>query len=343
MMVAKTKYVGALTAAAGALVAIGLLLLTMLWSVAGPAKATFPGPNGKIVYSGQDQLTGDYEIYKISSTSPTDGIVFDTPVQLTNNKTDDFDPSYSANGKKIAYAGYDGNDYEIRTMNVGGGGKVWVTNNDRDDFDPAYSPDGSKIVYNHEGVNDTELYTIGVTTEGTPVGAPVKLTTNDTDDSSPSYSPKGDRIAYESGVGTNTVIYTIGVTTEGTPVGAPVQVTTNDTVAKAPSYSPKGDRIAYEGGVGTVAEIYTIGVTTEGMPVGAPVQVTNYKTTHDGSPSYSPTNGDKIAYAGVDGIDDGINDGIDHEIYKINATGGHPTPLTSNEAEDLDPDWGIRP
>jgi len=48
----------------------------------------------------------------------------------------DREPCYSPSGKKIAYAGYDGNDYEIRTINAGGGGKVQLTYNHTDAQDP---------------------------------------------------------------------------------------------------------------------------------------------------------------------------------------------------------------
>jgi Tol biopolymer transport system component len=56
--------------------------------------------------------------------------------QLTDNSTNDFDPSYSPSGKKIAYAGDDGNDYEIYTINPGGGGRQLVTDNANNDRDP---------------------------------------------------------------------------------------------------------------------------------------------------------------------------------------------------------------
>jgi hypothetical protein len=46
---------------------------------------------------------------------------------------------------KIAYQGYDGQDYEIYTIKPRGGGKVQVTDNSTDDFDPCYSPSGKKI------------------------------------------------------------------------------------------------------------------------------------------------------------------------------------------------------
>ncbi|HSK82077.1 MAG TPA: hypothetical protein VK902_01550, partial [Rubrobacter sp.] len=40
---------------------------------------------------------------------------------------------------KIAYAGYDGQDYEIYTINPNGGGKKQLTDNSLDDREPSYS------------------------------------------------------------------------------------------------------------------------------------------------------------------------------------------------------------
>jgi hypothetical protein len=48
---------------------------------------------------------------------------------------------------KIAYAGFDGQDFEIYTINVGGGGRLNVTDNGTGDSDPAYSPSGKRIAY----------------------------------------------------------------------------------------------------------------------------------------------------------------------------------------------------
>ena len=46
---------------------------------------------------------------------------------------------------KIAYAGYDGQDYEIYTINPNGGGKKQLTDNSTNDLEPAYSPNGKRI------------------------------------------------------------------------------------------------------------------------------------------------------------------------------------------------------
>jgi Tol biopolymer transport system component len=105
------------------------------------AQAAFPGKNGKIAYVGG-------VIYTIN---PGGG----GKTKVTNGE----EPSYSPNGKRIAYSAGGG----IYTINVGGGGKTKVTNNNKgDDFSPDYSPNGAKIAYaGYEGP-DSEIYTINV-------------------------------------------------------------------------------------------------------------------------------------------------------------------------------------
>jgi Tol biopolymer transport system component len=62
---------------------------------------------------------------------------------------------------KIAYAGYDGQDYEIYTINPNGGGKKQLTDNSLDDREPSYSPSGKKLAYvNSVTGTDTEIWTI---------------------------------------------------------------------------------------------------------------------------------------------------------------------------------------
>ena len=85
---AKTNPWGALAAAAGTLVAVGLVVLIMLVVVeARPAEATFPGKPAKIAYSGYDG--NDLEIYTIN---PGGGGRFN----VTDNSTDDTEPSWGS-------------------------------------------------------------------------------------------------------------------------------------------------------------------------------------------------------------------------------------------------------
>jgi Tol biopolymer transport system component len=102
-----------------------------LLAVSEKAEATFAGKPGKIAYSGAGATDG--EIYTIK---PGGGGRFN----VTGNTTDDRDPSYSPNGKKIAYSGKDGpkGDFEIYTIKAGSGGRFNVTDDTTDDFEPSW-------------------------------------------------------------------------------------------------------------------------------------------------------------------------------------------------------------
>jgi Tol biopolymer transport system component len=62
---------------------------------------------------------------------------------------------------KIAYAGFDGQDYEIYTIKPGGGGRLNVTDNAANDRDPDYAPSGMRIAYASSATGtDNEILTI---------------------------------------------------------------------------------------------------------------------------------------------------------------------------------------
>jgi Tol biopolymer transport system component len=282
-------------------------------------------PNGKIAYQGIDHDDPDRKD-RIYTIDPTGG----TPSNVTNNATTDGQPSYSPDGKKIAYSGYDGQDSEIYTINVDGGQKVQLTHNTTHDEWPSYSPDGSKIAY--EGRDpaglDREILTIDVAG-----GTPSNVTNNATTDGQPSYSPDGKKIAYSGYDGQDSEIYTIDAT-GGTPFKVTNNTTTDDWV---PDYSPDGKKIAYgsssvsSGGIIRFdSRIYTINATG-----GTACPVTD-NTAHASRPSYSP-DGSKIAYARSGGIGD------DSEIYTIGVAGGTPVNVTNNTTYEHAPSWGIAP
>src|SRR5215207_1380622 len=253
------------------------------------AEATFPGKNGRIAYSSFDFDRGpDDTIYTIN-------VGGDAKTQLTHNNKDENFPSYSPNGKRIAYTrttyrrvtptvSADPID-EIFTVNVSGGAKTKVTTGS----DPSYSPDGKRIVYyaydqtSSKRLPDTEIYTINVGGEHK-----TQLTHNNKDEFTPDFSPEGKRIVYAGleGLERNDAesdIYTI----KAGGGGGKTQVTNNENVDDLhPSYSPDGKKIAYTRIINTdagppISDIYTIKVGG-----GAKFRVTHTNNAFEIGPSW---------------------------------------------------------
>ncbi len=86
--------------------------------------------------------------------------------------------NYPGKPGKIAYSGYDGNDYEIYTIKANGGSKLPVTANGATNYQPAYSPNGKRIAYVGYDGNDSEIYTVNANG-----GGKRQLTDNSTDGS----------------------------------------------------------------------------------------------------------------------------------------------------------------
>ena len=127
----KGNHFGELTAAAGALAAVGILVLIMTLMVdVRFAGATFPGQPGKIAYFSPVGSPGtDADIYTINPNG-------NGQFPVTKNNTGGYDPSFSPNGKRIAYAGWDGHDWEIYIIDARDRARVQLTQNGTDDFSP---------------------------------------------------------------------------------------------------------------------------------------------------------------------------------------------------------------
>jgi dipeptidyl aminopeptidase/acylaminoacyl peptidase len=118
--------------------AVAVACAVALLVVSEKAGATFPGKNGRIAYAGWNRGK-DFEIYTINP----DG---SGKTQLTHNNTDDLDPAYSPDGKRIAYTDLTLNEPgpHIYSIKAGGGDKTLVA---RSGGVPSYSPDGKRIAY----------------------------------------------------------------------------------------------------------------------------------------------------------------------------------------------------
>jgi LPXTG-motif cell wall-anchored protein len=111
--------------------------------------------------------------------------------RLTNNGRANFNPSWSPDGTKVAFAGTPpepsgntGEKDEIYTINVDGTGEKALTNNNTSDNSPDWSPDGRRIVFQ----GSTGLMIMNANgTEQSPL--PVSGT-------GPAWSPDGKKITF---------------------------------------------------------------------------------------------------------------------------------------------------
>ena len=292
---------------AGAIVALGILIIVP------SAGAAYPGANGKIVFgSDRDRGDGYDDLYVATPGVPG-------AVRLTNNSGEVWDvhPAWSPDGGWIAFARYDGHDYEVMVMKADGSNVVQLTNNGVDDFEPAWSPDAGKIAYTtravHEGGReDWDMWIMN------PDGSGKRLLFDGGgNDMEPDWAPDGSKIAMER----DDEIWVINA--NGTN---PRRITNNSTYDSAPQWHPDGTRLAYTSIIAGFPELCVVDL--------ASLAVT--QLTFDGhnkwESCWSP-DGQRILIQRQDGA------GEDWEIVTFAADGTDLVKVTDNTGWDLHPAW----
>ena len=211
------------------------------------AHATFPGQNGKIVFThfvdGEDESTAD--IYTVSPNGR------DLRNLTPNSRAADDAPSWSADGRMIAFwstrksPDNPTGDQEIFVMNANGSGLRQVTKNTVDDGGPAWSPDGGRLVIHRWDASETEADLVTVRINGT--GERNLTRSPGIVDRYPAWSPDGRELVFmRDDSGLENDIATIR------PDGSHLRaLTATDTDEEAPDWSPDGKRIAFHWNVAT--------------------------------------------------------------------------------------------
>lgn len=302
---------------------VGIVGAVTLMIEAEPARAAFPGANGKIVFVEENRDESDYGIKLVNST----GSGVTTLVKNPRGAAELSDPAMSPNGRSVVYA----KNRDIYRIDISNRKVTRITNNRSGNEDPAWSPDGSRIVFESTravgGARDTDLFV----KRSTGAGRTINLTKSAGEDEfSPAWSPNGREIAFHSGTSRDVAVLTLAT-------GQRRNITNDGAAAndRYPNWSPNGSRIAFESFAPGVPPDYADydRIFTANASDGSDRRLLAQEYYDDSfgegayfsGPAYSP-NGKQIAY---------VRTAIDYvnarpQIYRMSAATGTNKKLVYN-------------
>ena len=113
--------------------------------------------------------------------------------RLTDDPAADWSPSFSPDGRHLAFMSERDGNQEIYVMGFDGSNPTRLTHHLAGDFSPSFSPNGRHIAFVSYRDGNFEIYVMG--SDGSN---PTRLTHHPADDGSPSFSPDGRHIVFGS-------------------------------------------------------------------------------------------------------------------------------------------------
>ena len=108
--------------------------------------------------------------------------------RLTNQSAPDYEPAWSPDGTRIAFASVRFGNYEILVMNADGSGVTRLTNHSAIDSSPTWSPDSFKIAFSSRRDGQYEIYSMNAA-DGTAL---TRLTNRQAHDTEPAWGASGE-------------------------------------------------------------------------------------------------------------------------------------------------------
>lgn len=241
---------------------------------------------------------------------------------VTKTRGDDRYPTWSPDGRQIAFTSNRDGNWELYKMNADGSDQMRLTDNDVQDSIPAWSPDGQWIAFTT--VRDKNNMIFKIRPDGSDL---TQVTQTGHRGTYANWSKDGKYIAFSSfGGGDAAGIYIMNA--DGSNVRLLVAGPDH-----FPAFSPDGTKIAFDGDTGHGWHVFVIDIDGGGT-----ITLTDTGTdVWNKNPGWSP-DGKQIVFRSD-------RDGKGRQnLFIMNADGSGVTKLTNNpEAEDYsgptDPVW----
>ena len=201
---------------------------------------------------------GDYALYAMNADSGRQKRLSSEEADTSSTGAIFFqvEPSFSPDGRRVAYAGRRAGSFDIYVTNLDGTGVRRLTTSGTDERAPSFSPDGERLVY--ASVQSPDLYVASAD------GSSVRRVTRDAEEETePAWSPDGRWIAYVRRTPGSDIREIWVVRPDGTDRR---RVTSLSAASYTPAWSPDGERIAFTSNArDSLFEIYSVGIDGSGL------------------------------------------------------------------------------
>lgn len=224
-------------------------------------------------------------------------------------------PTWSPDGKRIAYVSFESGNSTIYIQDLGTGSRQVVSNSKGINSAPAFSPDGNRLALSLSKGGNPDIYIMDLGSRAT-----TQVTKHFAIDTEPRWAPDGQTLYFTSDRSGKPQIYQVSP-----GGGEPTRVTFEGQYNASPSIiNAKGLKLAMVQGSGNVYRIAILDRATNQSIMVSP-------GSQDEAPSFAP-NGSMLLFAASEG-----SRGV---LYAVSADGRVRQRLGLAEGDVREPAWG---